>query len=398
MAFQPKTEPGSLSVCTSTTHKTYKVMSISELVSVLRVAYQVDDFDKVEEELVNRDAKFKVEIGPLREKIEVERLKRIEAEEKLKKREEQCEKGKRAQENYEKLLKEVKKNGLVEKNTIEELRKKNLALERENCDLKELKEKWLDDGKSVAELRIKIRVLEEAMKKNLTVTEGLRTENSELADKKRRCETLIESLESKFRELSVRVVKLEDDTKLLMSEDASGFGNTDVEPDPGVTYAVNDEEDGADYELENDTGGPVPVQRNEDTRHSLDTGMAQSPSKGNKEPLGTSAGEKLKLENVVEIIDLDDDDDDDDDVGFTSQGLHGKKAISQIVAKNEHPSSSDADAVQHKRKYVSAIGTSTSTSSSSADTFNIDNLPRAIACEKRSKTLADNSGLNSLPR
>lgn len=44
----------------------------------------------------------------------MERFKRIEAEEKLKKREEQCEKGKRAHENYEKLLKEVKKNGLVE--------------------------------------------------------------------------------------------------------------------------------------------------------------------------------------------------------------------------------------------------------------------------------------------
>lgn len=178
MAFQLKPEPGSPPMSTSTTQKNYKEMSISQLVSVLRVSFQTEDFDKVEEELANRDAKLKAEIEPLREKIEVERLKRIEAEEKLKNRDEQCEKGKRAQQNYEQLLKEVKKNGLVEKNTIEELRQMSLALQRENCELKGLKKKWLDDGKSVGELRSRISVLEEEK----SALDALSTKNSELKD------------------------------------------------------------------------------------------------------------------------------------------------------------------------------------------------------------------------
>ncbi|BAT80613.1 hypothetical protein VIGAN_03020400, partial [Vigna angularis var. angularis] len=136
-------------------------MSISELVTVLRTAYKIEDFDKIEQELVKREAKFRAEIGPLREKIELERLKRIEVEERLKIREEQCEKGKRAQDNYEQLLKEVKTGGLVEKHAIEELRKKNVALEREVYELKEFEKKMLDDVNSVDELRDKIRVLKE---------------------------------------------------------------------------------------------------------------------------------------------------------------------------------------------------------------------------------------------
>lgn len=379
-------------------------MSISQLVSVLRVSFQTEDFDKVEEELANRDAKLKAEIEPLREKIEVERLKRIEAEEKLKNRDEQCEKGKRAQQNYEQLLKEVKKNGLVEKNMIEELRQMSLALQRENCELKGLKKKWLDDGKSVGELRSRISVLEEekvgekraldalstknselkeAIKIKLTAIEGLRTENCKLADEKRRLETLMENLERKFAEIGVKIVKLEDATQSLL----------DGLKAEGIT--VNVEEVG-DYKLENDTGGHVPFQRNEDTRHSID---AQSLSKGNKDALGAS-GFKLELEN--EIINLDDDDDDDD--GCTSKGLHGKKVISQIIAENEHPSSSDA--IQHKsifteaqrfeaikRKCLSDTQSSTSTSSDDDDSFEFDegNPP------KRRKTAPDSSGVNSLP-
>ncbi|KAK8467197.1 hypothetical protein PHAVU_008G277142 [Phaseolus vulgaris] len=129
MTSQPKTEPGSSPRSISGTNKrSYDEMSISELVSVLRVAFQMKDFDEVEEELVNREAKLRAELGSLKEKIELERLNSIEAEERLKMREEQCEKGKRAQENYEQLLKEVKKSGLVENITIEELRTKNVAL------------------------------------------------------------------------------------------------------------------------------------------------------------------------------------------------------------------------------------------------------------------------------
>jgi hypothetical protein len=62
------------------------------------------------------------------------------------KREELCEKGKRAQNNYETLLKEVKnKTSLVDRNIIVELRKKNSELELEVCELRKLKKKWVDD-------------------------------------------------------------------------------------------------------------------------------------------------------------------------------------------------------------------------------------------------------------
>ncbi|CAJ1971495.1 unnamed protein product [Sphenostylis stenocarpa] len=407
MAFQPKTEPGSPLRSFSTTHKkNYSEMSISELVSVLRVAYQMKDFDKVEEELVNREVKFRAEIGSLREKIEVERLKGIETEERLKIREEQYEKGKRAQENYEQLLKDVKKNGLVEKNTIGELRKKNGALEREVCELKEFKKKRLDDGISVAELRTKIRALEEqkvgdksgldvlnrknigleeTVKKNLNVIEGLRTENDKLKDEMHERKTLFESLERKYSELSVSVAKLEDDIKLLMSEGASNCGNTEVEPNPGVSYVVKDEEDVGDYELENDTGEPVPFQRNEDTRHSPDTGIAQAPPyKRNKDDALRASGVKFKLEK--EVIDLVGDD--DDDVVCTSQGLHSEKAISQIIAKNER--SQRVETIKRKRAFDTQ--TCTSTSASSADLFEIDRLPI-----KRSKTSIASSDIYSLP-
>ncbi|RDX90657.1 hypothetical protein CR513_27455, partial [Mucuna pruriens] len=308
MAFQPKTKPGPSAGFTSTTHKNYEQMTISELVLFLRTAYREEDFDKVEEELVNRDAKLKAHIASLHEKIQEERLVRTEAQEKLKRTEEQCEKGKRTKDNYENLLKEVKKNGLLHENTSEELRKKNIALERE---LKELKKKWVDDANAVAEFRIKIAVLEEervgdkndldalrmknneleeAVKKGLKIKEELWTENCKLADEKRQRGELVESMERKFGELSVRVVKLEDDTKLLMSVNASGCGNTEVEPDVGVTFAVKDEEDFGGYEHENDTGGHdhVPLQRSIDTRHSLGAATGRSPSIGYKDALGAS--------------------------------------------------------------------------------------------------------------
>ncbi|KAL9316730.1 hypothetical protein ACSQ67_017731 [Phaseolus vulgaris] len=286
MAFQPETEPGSSPRSISTTNKrSYDEMSISELVSVLRVAFQMKDFDEVEEELVNRKAKLRAEIGPLREKIiELERLNSIRAEERLKMREEQCEKGKRAQENYEQLSKEVKKSGLVENITIEELRTKNVALESEICELKEFKKKMIDDGKSVAELRAKIRVLEEekvgdksaldslnmknieleeAVKKNLTVIEGFRTENDKLTNEKHELKTLFESLERRYSELRVSDVKLKENIMALMSEDDSDCGNTEVELNLEDVLAVKDEED-----VENDTGEPVPFHMNEDLRFS----------------------------------------------------------------------------------------------------------------------------------
>lgn len=233
MDLRPKTEPGSRPMLASgdqSGQRNLKNMSISELVSVLRAAFLMDDFDRVEEVLVAREARLKAEIeekikeiGSLQEKIEVER---IQVEEELKKREEQSQKGKRAQESYEKLLKTVKESGFNDKNAINELRNKNRELEGEKRKLEELKKNWVVDKNALAGLRIRNSELEESVKKNLledkNTIDQLRTENSQLADEKRRAEALVQSWKEKFGELNERVLKLEDDTtKLLMS------GNTE---------------------------------------------------------------------------------------------------------------------------------------------------------------------------
>jgi hypothetical protein len=90
---------------------------------------------------------MQTEILQLQEHFELEKLMRFQAKEDLRKREEQCERGKRAQDNYEKLLKEVKrKTSLCDKDIVGELRKKNNELELEVCELRKLKEKWVDDN------------------------------------------------------------------------------------------------------------------------------------------------------------------------------------------------------------------------------------------------------------
>ncbi|CAJ2633771.1 unnamed protein product [Trifolium pratense] len=147
MENQPKTEPG----LGSTDQTNLEVMTIQELVSVLRTAFLTEDFDKVEDVLVSRYNKLQTEILHLQETFELEKLMRFQAEEDLMKREELCEKGKKAQNNYETLLKEVKKTSLVDRNIIGELRKKNDELELEVCELRKLKKKWVDDSNALSE-------------------------------------------------------------------------------------------------------------------------------------------------------------------------------------------------------------------------------------------------------
>jgi len=175
MEHQPKTEPG----LGSNDHRNLEDMSIQELVSVLRIAFRTEQFDRVEEVLVSRYERLQTEILYLQEKFDLERLTRFQAEEDLRKREELCERGKRAQNNYEKLLKEVKeKTSLNERDAIGKLRKKNNELELEVCELKNLKEKWVDDSNALSELRIRVRVLETSIKKNSELEKSLKT-NSE---------------------------------------------------------------------------------------------------------------------------------------------------------------------------------------------------------------------------
>jgi DNA-binding helix-hairpin-helix protein with protein kinase domain len=92
-----------------------------------------EEFDRVEEVLVSRYNILQTEIIDLQEKLEFEKLTKFQAEEELRKREELCERHKN---NYETLLKEIKKKtSLTERDNIGELRKK----------------KWMDDNNALSE-------------------------------------------------------------------------------------------------------------------------------------------------------------------------------------------------------------------------------------------------------
>ncbi|KAK4278325.1 hypothetical protein QN277_016186 [Acacia crassicarpa] len=123
--------------------KCLMALSVTELISILRTAYRTVDFDRVEEVLVDKESKLKSDIGVLSEKLKMERLERMNVEEKLKKYKEQFEKGKKAEERYEKLLQAVKKNSdLGDGNTVTELRNKNRKLEDEKRRAESETESW----------------------------------------------------------------------------------------------------------------------------------------------------------------------------------------------------------------------------------------------------------------
>ncbi|XP_028752951.1 uncharacterized protein LOC114712585 [Neltuma alba] len=137
-------------------------MSVTELISILRTAYGTVDYDRVEEVLIDNETKLKAEIGVLREKLEMERLQRMDVEEQLKKYKEQFEKGKKAEETYEKLLQAVKKkNALVDGNAITELGNKNRKLEDEKGKAESKMESW---KRKCEELNERLLMLEKGAK------------------------------------------------------------------------------------------------------------------------------------------------------------------------------------------------------------------------------------------
>lgn len=151
MENKRKTEPGSR----SNDHMNMENMSIQDLVSVLRTAFLTEQFDSVEEILVSRYEKLRAENQHLQQKFQ--------SEEELRKREEMCERGKKAQNNYEKLLKEVKKTTSGFRETISELEKKNSDLELEVSELRK-RVGVLENEKNA--FGVKNSELEKSMKKN----------------------------------------------------------------------------------------------------------------------------------------------------------------------------------------------------------------------------------------
>ncbi|QHO26360.1 uncharacterized protein DS421_7g198900 [Arachis hypogaea] len=256
-------------------------MSIPELIQILRVKWQKEDYDRVEEVLVEREGKLKTKAGQLEEKFQLQSLARIDAEDKLKKKEQQCEK---VQGLYETLFKGVKESGL-DKATIENLRKKNKELECENLKLLELKKKCEVNGNAVDELRKKVAQLEAEKKNNLDTITELNDKNGKLVDEKLKADF-------KFLELLDRVVKLEESTKLLMSN-ASFDGEHDINEvdDPGFPSKVKEEVKEFNDEV-ND--GSLPLQHT-DFHQSYGAAAAEGGS---------------KLQNIIEISDSEHDDDD----------------------------------------------------------------------------------------
>ncbi|PNY08888.1 hypothetical protein L195_g005425 [Trifolium pratense] len=199
MTIQPKPEPGSPPVSTSTNpNEIFEQKPIPDLIKVLRGTYQFETFETVEGVLVNRDKRLREKIQQLektfeweklqiQEKLQMEVLSRIQAEEEVRKREELCEKGKKVQESYEDLLKEVKINGLADSNMIKDLRKKNNELE---CEVKNLKEKGVDDGNKLDVIRrknaelasnvLELSKMKEKWVEDSNELDAIRRKNSEL--------------------------------------------------------------------------------------------------------------------------------------------------------------------------------------------------------------------------
>lgn len=390
MNIQPKIEPGS----SSPTNPSNKLEDnpIHDLVKILCV-------------LESRDLR-------LREEFHLERLSRLHAEFESKKREKMYEKGNGK--TIEELQKknnelEVEVMNLKEKlvdgsnevdvlrtkiveleSEILELRKLNEKmaednnelvvlrgmigkLEHEILELRKLKKKWFDDSNARDEVQSKVRVMEgdkndlaelkintgelkETMKKNLETISELRKEND-----KRTVEILLGSFYKKFRGMTGRVSRLDDDTN----------------------FQENQEEDVSDDEF-----------RNVDAHRTL--GVSSSTQLQSKDAQGASSGKGIvNMKKDIEIMHLDNDNNDDE--WCMSQGVHEMNAIYGIAVKNEDPTPSSSLAVQLGTKFANAVNTvkrkfsfsdsETSTSSSSDDSLFLDNLTRrsAVSLAKKKK-------------
>ena len=322
--MEPKTEPGSPPDFHSTNpNNNFEDKSVHDLVMVLRGACQWETFDRVEAVLENRYMRlreenqklqqdFEMEILKLKEQLDMEILSRLHAEFEFRKREEICLKGKKVQESFEALLKEVKVNRLADRKSNEELEKKNnevdvlrrkiVELENEVLELKKLEKKWEEDDielgvlrKMIGELEskvleltkskenamvglnIKIGELEYTVKKNLATMSELRNESRKLTEEKCEVEILLKALKRKFIRLREKAASLEEDIILL----------TGLEEE--VPMVDHFEENVGDDEFRNgivEEADPLP--RNEVSHHTL--GVSASTQPQSKDVQGASSG------------------------------------------------------------------------------------------------------------
>ncbi|OIW04254.1 hypothetical protein TanjilG_00814 [Lupinus angustifolius] len=309
--------------------------SVSELVSILRTAFRFDEFDSVEKVLVARDASLKAEIASLQVKIELERLNKIRAEEELKKKEEQCQKGERALELYEKLLKRVKESEFGNMKTVEESSDKNCELLAENCKFGE------DDKIAMDGLRMRNNEMEEELKNDKGVIDELKTVNTRLLDENQRLKALVESKERKYLELNEKVLKIEDDVKLLKSANAAyGSGSGEWK---GPMAEPQELEEFNEMKGHGCNTGSIPFQGNRGT------------CKVNKDAPGTGGSGSVPNTTIIEIADSDDEDNDDQSHRRQQKNFSSMETIERVARKISLSdiSSSSSDSPSHcykKRK------------------------------------------------
>ncbi|XP_058742854.1 uncharacterized protein LOC131615714 isoform X2 [Vicia villosa] len=309
-------------------------------------------------------------------------------------------------------LREMKGKWEEDSNEICVLRKMVGDLENEVRELRKLRKKSLDDSVAIDELKRKVRVMEDdknelvklevkkdelegSVKKNLGTISELRKENGKLADEKRRVEELLESSNTRFRGLSERVRKLENDIIPLLSVDASGDRKNEGGPSvkPVVADFEDKDRDVRDNKFRNDTGEEA-----EDAHHSPEVAVSTQPqSKGDKGAQGASPGKgTMQLEKNIEIINLVDDDDDDDDKCMSmSRGVHEKKVVFGNAMKIEDPTPSSTVAWQQQikpanpldmlKRKISFSDSESSSSTSSFDPSFLDNLAISSAVSHAKK-------------
>ncbi|PNY08889.1 hypothetical protein L195_g005426 [Trifolium pratense] len=177
--------------------------TIPDLVEVLRVAYLPKTFDDVEAVLLSKDLALRNQIQDLDQNVEMvkqqlqeEKLARLKAEEEVKKSERVCVEGKKLEQRYTTLLKELKSSDLAsDRETNDVLRKRNI----------QLKEMWVKENILVRKYE---GLLKEAEVKGLADIERERKKYEVLLKEAEKERYAMEELKKKKIELECEVKKL----------------------------------------------------------------------------------------------------------------------------------------------------------------------------------------------
>ncbi|PON82476.1 hypothetical protein TorRG33x02_217210 [Trema orientale] len=253
--------------------------SIPELISDLRTAFRMVDFDRVEEILVTREEKLKRKITKMEASLNFEQCEKLQAELELEKLKAESAQKRILRENFEAMQERVRmaeeRERLVDERAKEADQRAKSAQERLERLLREVKKEEGDKVNEIVEIREKNRELESA---------------------KMRAEGDIEVWKRKFEEMEIRVLRLEAETVEILKMETLVSG--EMAMDSSGSNKANEEKGACE------SGG-----------FAVDLG---SPSKGNC---------KSASEQAIVIIDSDDD-------SAPGSTIHGKE-ISRKLSNNK---------------------------------------------------------------